>query len=115
MVLRRHSGPRYAGTLHPGLFPLRARPASLSTARCPVPVYGLVPEASLLWQLLLYLGLCHTAMPPQEHLAVLVEPMLDHLREAGITIAADPALVVTSTVETDGKTRSLFSVTLYQG
>jgi pyruvate kinase len=83
---------------------------ALSAARCPVPVYGVVPETSLLRQLLLHRGLCLTAMPYQTHLADLVDPMLEQLRQAGIITTTDRVLVVASTVEPSGKTTYLLKL-----
>jgi pyruvate kinase len=68
-----------------------------------VPVYGVVPEESILRQLLLHWGLCLTVMPDQELSADLVAPMLHALRQAGTTTASDRVLVVASTVEPNGK------------
>jgi pyruvate kinase len=88
---------------------------ALAAARCPVPVYGVVPEASILRQLLLHWGLSLTVMPYQEQLADLVDPMLHALRQASITTASDRVLVVASTVEPNGQTSYLLKLYAPQG
>jgi pyruvate kinase len=88
---------------------------ALSAARCPVPVYGVVPEESILRQLLLHWGLCLTVIPDQELSADLAAPMLHTLRQADITTAADRVLVVANAVEPDGKRSYLLKLYAPEG
>jgi pyruvate kinase len=88
---------------------------ALSAARCPVPVYGVVPEADILHQLLLHWGLSLTVMPYQEQLADLVDPVLHALRRDGIITGSDRVLVVASTVESNGEAHYLLKLYAPEG
>lgn len=83
---------------------------ALSSARCPVPVYGVVADPAVVRRLALCHGLNVVTMPVHERLGELATKMVDRLRGEGVVQAGDRVVAVAGRLGPDDRENQIINL-----